>query len=214
MAMFEEGTIVRSIDDPYEREITHPLVTFLVTKGEIEDTFVILQDLVKEHCGSFRSMLIKQGTQPFACANVEPAVFRNFKLWLYEQTFNSVRKDLLTLTKLYLFGERFQVPALQNAAMDAIFDLATREHFVMDAAAFSLLWTKKKVQADTPLRKLLVELVIYHGPREAIGDLPTTVPAAMNQQLLVAYGRRFPVMLRGETAPTKGKYRVPLLSTR
>ncbi|THX37813.1 hypothetical protein D6D10_05616 [Aureobasidium pullulans] len=96
--------------------------------------------------------------------DVEPKVFDIFQIWLYSrrlQTSEDSFPSYITLAQLWVFGDKHQIPLLQNEVMDDIF--AKRAQLkVFHTTLVKLAYEQTPV--GSPLRKAVIE-VIGHNMR-------------------------------------------------
>lgn len=98
--------------------------------------------------------------------DVDLEVFENFHAWLYTRKIpESLR--WLQLVRLWVFGDRFQVPLLQNCVMNEIFDKEQEEAKL----PLNWMWSAYEYTVDgSPLRKATIELLAYHSVLEDTDD--------------------------------------------
>lgn len=104
--------------------------------------------------------------------DVEENVFEDFHAWLYTHQLTSEDNkplELINIVDLWVFGDRFQVPMLQNCAMDEIFIKEQR------GDAFPLIVIKaayEKTMVGSLLRRALIEILAFEFD---LGDDDTSV---------------------------------------
>ncbi|THW56372.1 hypothetical protein D6D20_08756 [Aureobasidium pullulans] len=89
---------------------------------------------------------------------VEPEVFDIFQVWLYSrrlQTSEDSFPSYTTLAQLWVFGDKHQIPLLQNEVMDGIF--AKEAKLVFHTKLVNLAYEQTPV--GSPLRKAVIEIV-------------------------------------------------------
>ncbi|KAK4691353.1 hypothetical protein P7C71_g5628, partial [Lecanoromycetidae sp. Uapishka_2] len=117
---------------------------------------------------AFEGNFIEAKTHVLELPDEDSEVFKQFQLWAYTsqilsegETCEDVTYELLA--KLYFFGDMCGIPALQNAAMDLIFD---KQDIGRVAIQIIPLVYEKTVEG-APLRRLLVEYSARCGNLDA-----------------------------------------------
>lgn len=112
--------------------------------------------------GSFAEATQKRIT----LVDVDEEVFEQFNTWLYMRKLASDDDEPLNwhaLINLWVFGDRFQVPMLQNCVMDEFFAKQKGERMVQ-------LRMAKRVYDETVSGSLLRKAVIEHLAYDAVLD--------------------------------------------
>lgn len=108
-------------------------------------------------------------------------VFEQFHTWLYMRKLATDNDEPLSwddLFDLWIFGDRFQVPMLQNCAMDEIFGKVRRE----DCFKISSVWIVYRKTVDgSLLRKALIDIITY---TTVIGNAVGGIMSANNRAWL------------------------------
>lgn len=94
--------------------------------------------------------------------DVEPKVFDIFQIWLYSrrlQTSEDSFPSYTTLGQLWVFGDKHQIPLLQNEVMDGIF-AKEAELKVFHTSLVKLAYEQTPV--GSPLRKAVIEVTGYN----------------------------------------------------
>ncbi|KAG9653090.1 hypothetical protein KCU95_g1301, partial [Aureobasidium melanogenum] len=158
------GAVSTPNQTPSSKEFRGKLVTIIV--GSAKEAFSIHKDLLVFYSDYFRAAFNGSFTEAtegrVELLDVEQEVFQNFHAWLYTRKLLEPLGWCL-LVDLWVFGDRFQVPLLQNCVMDEIFAKQKRD------AELPLywMWTAYAYTVDgSPLRKAIIELLAYHSVLE------------------------------------------------
>lgn len=158
--------------------------------------FMIHEDLLVYYSDYFRgasSGSFKEATEGRLAPPEEKVnVFKVFNNFIYtHQLCDGDGADLCwsVLIKVWLFGDRHIIPALQNEAMDSILAKNVKEKSI---PSFSLKYIYRNTLDGSPLRKVMIDLVTYKGhlpimmmsekatldwPHEALVDLTVALGA-------------------------------------
>lgn len=144
------------------------LVTIVV--GSAKKDFTVHKELLVFYSGYFRAAFngsfVEAAEKKIELLDIEANIFEEFHAWLYTRKIASEdgkNLKMLDLVNLWIFGDRFQVPMLQNHVMDAIFIKEESER-VLDAYVFKVAY--EKTVKGSLLRKALIEILAYrlnHG---------------------------------------------------
>ena len=102
------------------------MVTINITKNQEEEPrkFVVHREFICHHSpyfdAAFNGEFVEGQTQTLDLEDVRPYVFEVFINWIYTQTISSLRGgplDIKWMMPLWLAGERFLVPDLQNQTL-------------------------------------------------------------------------------------------------
>lgn len=96
--------------------------------------------------------------------DVDPEVFDNFHAWLYMRKLISDGEEPLSwrhLVYLWIFGDRFQVPMLQNCVMDEL-TAKIRRGDSLRTACLKLAY--ENTVDGSPLRKFMIDYLAYRVP--------------------------------------------------
>ncbi|TIA22398.1 hypothetical protein D6C81_03415 [Aureobasidium pullulans] len=151
------------------------IVTVVV--GFKKKSYSLHKDLLCFYSDYFRAAFngsFKEATDgKIELMDVEPEVFDIFQVWLYLrrlQTPENAFTCFMRLAQLWVFGDKHQVPLLQNEVMDDIF--AKRAQLkVFHPALVKLAYEQTPV--GSPLRKAVIEVTGYNmnlqeGDRSAL----------------------------------------------
>ncbi|KAG9526778.1 hypothetical protein KCV07_g271, partial [Aureobasidium melanogenum] len=135
------------------------MVTLVI--GSSKKDFTVHKDLLIFYSDYFRAAFNGSFSESTASKiellDVEEEVFENFHTWLYMRKLSTEDDEALDyrpLFDLWVFGDRFQMPMLQNCVMDEIVVGQTR------GLAFDLLLLKvayDNTVAGSPLRRNVIE---------------------------------------------------------
>jgi hypothetical protein len=144
-------------------------VTLIV--GAAKEHYCLHKDLLCFYSDFFRAAFngfFKEATErKIELAEVETDVFEAFQVWLYTQDLSqndTVSKDIYPdwslLIKLWIFGDKYQIPLLQNNTMDKIVAKADKDHNI------PLLWIThvyENTTVNSVLRKAIVDVMSYRS---------------------------------------------------
>ncbi|KAG9672397.1 hypothetical protein KCU99_g6937, partial [Aureobasidium melanogenum] len=146
------------------------LVTIKV--GSEKKKFAIHKDLLTFYSdffrGAFNGSFIEAAEGKLSLPDVEVPIFDIFNQFLYTGRLADGEGHTLrsiTLINLWLFGDRFIVPCLQNSAIDA---LGKRFHksLSLPTRFNKLIW--ENTLPSAPLRKYMLDIVVYMADVEVI----------------------------------------------
>lgn len=155
--------------------------------GHEKRTFEIFKGVLTFYSGYFQAALSKSWheaqTNTVKLTEEDPLVFSLFVSWIHTRRFyeSTLAPTLLMnftlLAKLWVFGDAYDVPLLQNTAMDFMVQKCTQERCFFDAESVRYIWFN--TVETSKLRKLLIhgmesiELSALSGDssRLEVGDL-------------------------------------------
>lgn len=133
--------------------------------GSAKKSFVVHKELLVFYSDYFRAAFngsfVEATEKKITLLDVKQQVFDHFHAWLYTRKLASEDDKPLEwhhLINLWAFGDRFQVPMLQNCVMDELLTKERRE------AGYPLSLTMsayKKTAKGSPLRKAMIGLWAY-----------------------------------------------------
>ncbi|MCJ1476660.1 hypothetical protein MMC13_005328 [Lambiella insularis] len=181
------------------RDLHQSVITVKIRDDQNVESFIIHKELLGHYSAWFRSR-ITEAKDEFNLTKCSPQIFRRFEHWLYRQTLEDDGSDFFTFANLYILGEKFGVPNLQNAATNMIFKtmMLRREYISFESKQVSIIWeyTKEK----SPLRRLLVDLIACNITPVEIDKYAPTYPTSFVIVLLKACVKRDPNRPQGERA--------------
>ncbi|KAH0378260.1 hypothetical protein KCU92_g8812, partial [Aureobasidium melanogenum] len=146
------------------------LVTIEV--GSEKKKFVIHKDLLTFYSdffrGAFNGSFIEAAEGKLSLPDVEVPIFDIFNQFLYTGRLADGEGHTLrsnTLIKLWLFGDRFIVPCLQNSAIDAL-DKKFHMTHSLPTRFNKLIW--ENTLPSALLRKYMLDIVVYMADVEVI----------------------------------------------
>ncbi|CAD0115154.1 unnamed protein product [Aureobasidium uvarum] len=92
-------------------------------------------------------------------------IFDIFNQFIYTRSLDEHDLDCHELIELWLFGDKFLVPWIQNAAMDALEYLS-----INDCPGYEVRAIWKRTMPSAPLRKFILDLVVYRCDIDAVMD--------------------------------------------
>lgn len=116
---------------------------------------------------AFNGSFVEAAEKKIELLDIEANIFEEFHAWLYTcklASEDSKRLEMLDLVNLWIFGDRFQVPMLQNHVIDEIF-IKEKSEKRLDPCVFKVAY--EKTVEGSLLRKALIEILAY---RLDIGD--------------------------------------------
>ncbi|KAH0382039.1 hypothetical protein KCU92_g6634, partial [Aureobasidium melanogenum] len=163
------GAVSTPNQTPSSKQFRGGIVTVIV--GSTKEAFSIHKDLLVFYSDYFRAAFNGSFTEAtegrIELLDVQQDLFQDFHGWLYTR---KLLEDLgwFRLVDLWIFGDRFQVPLLQNCVMDEIFAKEKRDARLL-LYRLPLYWMSTvyvKTVDGSPLRKAIVELLAYHSVLE------------------------------------------------
>ena len=121
--------------------------------------------------------------EPITLQDVDPSTFGLFCNWIYYQKIRNEQGSvpgLLELARLWVLGEQFQVPALQNAAMNKIREEIT---YPADFEPFMLFAYSLESQG-VELRRLAISRLAWTLP-DPFRDILRRLPAEAQVDLII-----------------------------
>ncbi|KAI4760355.1 hypothetical protein E4T52_04055 [Aureobasidium sp. EXF-3400] len=145
------------------RKYFQGLVTIVI--GPSKKEFAVHKDLLSFYSDYFRAAFngsfVEAIDKRIELHDVDQEVFDNFHGWFYTRKFVCNDNRALgypALCKLWIFGDRFQTPMLQNCVIDEIFAKRSRDgffNFAMAKVAYD------NTLAGSPLRRAMIEILAY-----------------------------------------------------
>ncbi|KAL8694755.1 MAG: hypothetical protein Q9218_000681 [Villophora microphyllina] len=187
---------------PRQKDLLRTTVTILVGTEPRQDKYVPHAELLCHWSPFFKAAITgkfeEAETGVIKLPNDEPRVFDIFQDWLYNNSNKAVLNlgpfdagDVSLLLALWVFGDKYQVPGFQNAAMEAL-----RTRTINEPRIFRL----KDIQFafgntldESPLRKFIVDLYVWEGAiGESIGKfLEEAYPNAFITGVVQGYTTQF-----------------------
>ncbi|CAD0087664.1 unnamed protein product [Aureobasidium vineae] len=129
--------------------------------GSEKKAFVIHKDLLTfdsdYFCGAFDGSFKEAAEGKLSLPDEQVNVFDIFNQFIYTRSLEEHNLNSHTLIELWLFGDKFLIPCLQNAAMDAL----VKWLGIYDCPAYDVRAIWKRTMPSAPLRKLILDLVVY-----------------------------------------------------
>ena len=152
-------------------------VTLII--GTTKERYVLHKDLLCFYSDFFRAAFnssFKEATErEIELPDTEIEVFEAFQVWLYTQDLpqnealpTSVYLEWPLLIKLWVFGDRYQIPLLQNNAIDAITDKANKDNTV---PIFWINLTYENTVPGSRLRKAITDIMVYRSKMPGSTDV-------------------------------------------
>ncbi|KAG4443855.1 hypothetical protein IFR05_000621 [Cadophora sp. M221] len=149
------------------------------------------------HCKTFRnafeSDMVEGQTKVYALPETNMRTFMLFQQWVYSQTFNlsqlaaGYEPDNMTdaereaedhtLAELWVFGDAYLIPILQNAAMASMIDLSWSYHKIPSMDLMNYIYDH--TMEGSALRTHVVQLYVLHGGTEVFDDCKDYQPAML-----------------------------------
>jgi len=165
------------------------MVTFLIGKNEekffVHKTFVCHYSPVLR--AAFNSTFLESQTQTYGLDNISREAFQFFAEWLYMQKIDVVQlreeydrapenkaeqgKEEFALHELWVFGDKFSIPALQNLAMKAINDISNKWNMI-STEYMQYVWAN--TQVDSPLRRYYMKRCVYSLGENFVKEEPSS----------------------------------------
>ncbi|KAH0341168.1 hypothetical protein KCU81_g6447, partial [Aureobasidium melanogenum] len=136
-----------------------------VEVGPEKKAFVIHKNLLVFYSDYFRSAFngsFKEATEgKISLPDESDDVFEIFNQFIYSRVLADGEGEKLTgdqLIKLWLFGDKYLVPVLQNVAMNSLKTKSDKENYI-PTEKIKLIW--ENTLPNSPLRKLILDQVVY-----------------------------------------------------
>jgi hypothetical protein len=129
--------------------------------GKEKKAYMLHKDLLCFYSDYFRAAFngsFKEAAElKLELPDVETFVFDEFQVWLYTHELQGPPKDQFNfLANMWIFGDQYQLPLLQNQAMDKVFARLT-ETSEFNMSVVPAVYAK--TVAGSPLRKAVIEIV-------------------------------------------------------
>ncbi|KAH0290258.1 hypothetical protein M436DRAFT_50684 [Aureobasidium namibiae CBS 147.97] len=184
-----ESSAVRAVSTPGKMPTKkHYKETVTILVGASKQPFVLQKGLLCFYSDYFRAAFdgsFKEAVErKIELPDVKIDTFEAFQVWLYSQSFRSI-EDLQDsseapklpssrrLARLWVFGDKYQIPVLQNGAIDALLQKNLEERtFNVDVVNIAY----ENTMLGSPLRRYAIDLCVFqmtHSPREisVFGDV-------------------------------------------
>ncbi|KAL9001231.1 MAG: hypothetical protein Q9169_000415 [Polycauliona sp. 2 TL-2023] len=184
---------------PPKKDLLRSTVTINVGSGQVAETFTPHCELLMFYSPYFKTMM--NGNWEEAKSNIvnlpadEPMVYEVFQDWLYGVDLSledaQMTKPSLML-KLWIFGDKVQVPGFQNAAMEALRYAVIEPPFEFRLKDIQFAFNNSG--EGSPLRKFIVDLYVWECPLHGQMDKfqKEGYPQAFITQVFEGYVDTFP----------------------
>ncbi|KEQ69509.1 hypothetical protein M436DRAFT_67171 [Aureobasidium namibiae CBS 147.97] len=160
------GAVSTPNKTPPNKHFRGGVVTAIV--GPDKKEFTVHRDLLVFYSDYFRAAFngsfIEATNKKIDLLDVNQEVFEHFITWLYTRKIASDDDQYLgwdDLVNLWVFGDQFQVPMLQNCVMDELFAKGNRSKLGLRLSATKPAY--EKTAHGSPLRKAIIELLVYRS---------------------------------------------------
>ncbi|PVH85693.1 hypothetical protein DL98DRAFT_511272 [Cadophora sp. DSE1049] len=136
------------------------LVTFIIGPEGHTTEFIVHKEVAYHHSkvfeAAFNSQLVEGSTQTYRLADTSESAFKFMMQWLYSQKFNLLHHDPshevdtntegkdcsqdMYLTELWVLGDRFGMPALQNAVLDSMQSIVDHHRGYLPLCTYSYIY--------------------------------------------------------------------------
>ncbi|KAI4738483.1 hypothetical protein E4T50_11053 [Aureobasidium sp. EXF-12298] len=149
---------------PSSKQFKGGVVTIVV--GAAKKEFIVHKDLLVFYSdyfqAAFNGSFVEATERKIDLFDTDQEIFDHFHTWLYTRKLASENDVPLLwneLVNLWVFGDRFQVPMLQNCVMDKLLDKANlgRTQSILPAIRPAY----EKTVGGSLLRKAIIELLVY-----------------------------------------------------
>ncbi|CAD0088398.1 unnamed protein product, partial [Aureobasidium mustum] len=147
--------------------------TVTVLVGIFKQPFILHKGLLCFYSDFFRAALegsFKEANEgKVELPDVQVEIFEAFQVWLYSRSLRNIEDDQSLpggsklpsfgdLARLWVFGDKYQIPLLQNCAIDALMDKHKEERrFSTDVVAIAY----SETMVNSPLRRLAIEIQVH-----------------------------------------------------
>ncbi|TVY71183.1 hypothetical protein LSUE1_G008210 [Lachnellula suecica] len=188
------------------------MVTFKVGAGWNSEEFLVYKDIAcrgsKVFERAFNGGFEEGRTQTYELDDVDPDTFRYFSEWLYSQKLTLMNHEILDkstwteaeiqahniecsqedkhLVGLWILGDKFDVVALQNYAIDQMERVRIKCGFMGITCAQSIY---ENTMPGSPLRRLVVDQHILDGTFSFMAIYASKFPQEMLADMVTIYAR-------------------------
>jgi hypothetical protein len=163
-------------------------VTLTIGPESSAQKFVVHKSLISHFSpvfsAAFSSSFVEGKTQSMTLTDVETQPFGLLIHWMYQQEIEGGKGgDIVQLAKLWLLGERFLIPKLQNEAMELLYEMIEP---ISTPQMQELLTLVYETKVDFPLKKIVMQRFIRLPP----GNLQQWFkffPAGMLEDITMAF---------------------------
>ncbi|KAI4727085.1 hypothetical protein E4T49_05135 [Aureobasidium sp. EXF-10728] len=145
--------------------------TVILVVGAAKEHYTLHKELLCFYSDFFRAAFngsFKEATErKIELPETEAEVFEAFQAWLYTQKLpkNEIKPAKMypewpLLTKLWIFGDKYQFPLLQNNVADAMLDKVDKD---AESPVYVLNLAYENTTPNAPLRKIVVDIMAYRG---------------------------------------------------
>ncbi|THY08532.1 hypothetical protein D6D01_09632 [Aureobasidium pullulans] len=132
-------------------------VTLVV--GQAKKAYTLHKDLLCFYSDYFRAAFngsFKEAAErKIELSDVEDEVFEFFQLWLYTRRLNWFDTRFSILAKLWIFGDQYQMPLLQNCSIDTMLLKRTKQ-YTFQSEVLGVAYAN--TLAGSPLRRAVIDL--------------------------------------------------------
>lgn len=191
------------------------MITVFVGKGDGEQRFTVHKDMICAKSKFFQAACSKRwksGKEKIVRPpDVTPEQFQIYAKWVYTSRVSVDEERLvdeqITLMDMYIFGDIIDGYQLRNITMERLI------HNVRDCKYFPEAQCFDKVYAATPtgspLRRFLVEWILYRASRKALAGEMAKWPAEFAQDLALAAVTQVPSTRKTDSVDLMRKGFVP-----
>ncbi|KAH0372210.1 hypothetical protein KCU65_g1355, partial [Aureobasidium melanogenum] len=187
--------------------------TVTIHVGTFKQPFILHKGLLCFYSDFFRAALegsFKEANEgKVELPDVKVEVFEAFQVWLYSRSLRNIEDheesserqklpSFQTLAHLWVFGDKYQIPLLQNNCIDALL-AKNKEESQFDTTVVQIAYFD--TMHGSPLRKLAIDICVFdmcHGPahksifinanspnwsQEALIDFASCISAAWQHKL-------------------------------
>jgi hypothetical protein len=146
--------------------------------GAAKEHYTLHKDLLCFYSDFFRAALngsFKEAVErKIELPDVKIEVFETFQVWLYTQTLpknedeaTEVYPAFARLIRLWIFGDKYQIPLLQNNAMDAMLAKVDEDQQV-PTKVLNLAY--ENTVLNSPLRRAITDIMVYRSKMPGADD--------------------------------------------
>jgi hypothetical protein len=145
--------------------------TVVLIVGSTKEHYSLHNDLLCFYSDFFRAAFngsFKEATErKIELPDVETDVFEAFQVWLYTRVLPEadteskyIHPGWSLLIKLWIFGDKYQIPLLQNVAIDAMLDKVEKDKEVPTGM---INYAYENTFLNSPLRKAVTDVMAYRA---------------------------------------------------
>lgn len=176
--------------------------------GAEQVSFEIVEELICNRCpffyNAFAGNFLEAQTKRITFPDDEPERFGELQAWLQEDSIPDSGYSWLSLSKIWLFAEKYHIDELQNTVVDALYAKYAAHDNGIHIAFETLDYVAEHTFARSLLRQLFSDMLTNGISLDQLPSRLENIPYEFMQDMCLAYASR---------AARNGPANVSLLST-